>query len=253
MKQASPLQFFKPLKWLDGQPLLNVIEPYRQKTFMDALYSFDAIGRLVYNLVLCSRAKKNWKTADLVLAAIYKLLGWESTGGNQCYILANDLDQADDDLSLAKKLIESKDPKKLWLEPLNPLLNEELVIKQKVIERRDGKGFLEVLPAGDVIGSHGKTYLFAGFDENHGYKTWDLLEAMAHDPTRHDSVQWITSYASIYHRPGVPLFDLFARGKSGKDRRMYFSWYACRLLHRSGLCRSITRRESEPQPQVLGR
>lgn len=46
MKQASPLQFFKPLKWLDGQPLLNVIEPYRQKTFMDALYSFDAIGRL---------------------------------------------------------------------------------------------------------------------------------------------------------------------------------------------------------------
>src|SRR5262245_30049346 len=84
MKQASPLQFFKPLKWLDGQPLLNVIEPYRQKTFMDALYSFDAIGRLVYNLVLCSRAKKNWKTADLVLAAIYKLLCWESTGGNQC-------------------------------------------------------------------------------------------------------------------------------------------------------------------------
>src|SRR5215467_10590402 len=184
MKQASPLQFFKPLKWLDGQPLLNVIEPYRQKTFMDALYSFDAIGRLVYNLVLCSRAKKNWKTADLVLAAIYKLLCWESTGGNQCYILANDLDQADDDLSLAKKLIESKDPKKLWLEPLNPLLNEELVIKQKVIERRDGKGFLEVLPAGDVIGSHGKTYLFAGFDEIHGYKTWDCWKLW--HTTRHD-------------------------------------------------------------------
>ncbi len=226
MKQTSPLAFFKLLKWITGDPLINVIEDYRKQIFMDSLYSFDATGRPVHNLVLCGRAKKNWKTADLVLAALYKLLCWESTGGNQCYVLANDLDQADDDLSLAKKLIESRDPKTMWLKPLNPLLQDELVIKQRVIERKDGKGFLEILPAGDVIGSHGKTYLFAGFDEIHGYKTWDLLEAMAHDPTRHDSVQWITSYASIYHRPGVPLFDLFVRGKSGKDRRMYFSWYA---------------------------
>ena len=39
-------------------------------------------------------------------------------------------------------------------------------------------------------------------------------------------MQWITSYASIYHRPGVPLFDLFAAGKKGDDLRMFFSWYA---------------------------
>lgn len=226
MKQMSPLQFFKLLRWIDGSPLLDIVEPYRQKIFTEGLYSFDAAGRLVYNLILCGRAKKNWKTADLVLAALYKLLCWQSVAGNQCYILANDEDQADDDLSLAKKLVEARDPKTLWLKPLNRILNDELVIKQKVIERRDGRGFLEILPAGDVVGSHGKTYLFAGFDEIHGYKTWDILEALAHDPTRHDSIQWITSYASIYHRPGVPLFDLFARGKTGKDRRMYFSWYA---------------------------
>ena len=226
MKQTPPLQFFKLLRWVDGQPLLNVIEPYRRQIFTEALYSFDATGRSVYNLVLCGRAKKNWKTADLVLAALYKLLAWESVSGNQCYVLANDLDQANDDLALAKKLIESRDPKTLWLKPLNPLLNDELVIKQRLIERKDGKGFLEILPAGDVKGSHGKVYVFCGYDEIHGYKTWDLMEALALDPTRHDSIQWITSYASIYHRPGVPLFDLFARGKSGKDRRMYFSWYA---------------------------
>jgi hypothetical protein len=226
MKQMSPLAFFKLHKWIDGRPLLDVIEPYRQEIFTQALYSFDATQRPVYNLVLCGRAKKNWKTADLVLAALYKLLCWESVAGNQCYILANDLDQANDDLSLGKKLIESRDPKTLWMKPLNPILNDELVIKQRTIERKDGKGFLEILPAGDIKGSHGKVYLFCGFDEIHGYKTWDILEALAHDPTRHDSLQWITSYASIYHRPGVPLFDLFARGKSGKDRRMYFSWFA---------------------------
>src|SRR4029434_6467092 len=38
--------------------------------------------------------------------------------------------------------------------------------------------------------------------------------------------QWITSYASIFHRPGVPLFDLMAAGKKGQDPRMLFSWYA---------------------------
>jgi len=26
-----------------------------------------------------------------------------------------------------------------------------------VIERRDGKAFFEILPAGDIVGSHGKT------------------------------------------------------------------------------------------------
>src|SRR5262249_31772365 len=37
---------------------------------------------------------------------------------------------------------------------------------------------------------------------------------------------WLTSYASIYHRPGVPLFDLFQIGKNGSDARMLFNWYA---------------------------
>lgn len=192
---------------------------------MDALYTFDG-DRPRYNLVLAGRAKKNWKSADLILAALYKLVAAQSDAGNQCYLLANDADQANDNLSLCKKLIEQRDPKTLWLKALNPALNDTLVVKQKVIERKDGKGFLEILPAGDVVGSHGKTYLFCGFDEIHGYKTWDILEAMQLDPTRTDALVWITSYASIFHKPGVPLFDLFARGKAGKDRRMFFSWYA---------------------------
>jgi len=61
--------------------------------------------------------------------------------------------------------------------------------------------------------SDGKIYLFCGFDELHGYKTWDILEAMQGDPTRTDVMIWITSYASLYHKPDVRLFDLFAQGK----------------------------------------
>jgi hypothetical protein len=142
------------------------------------------------------------------------MLDDEGSGG-QCYLLANDEDQANDDLVLAKKIVGA-----------NPDLAALLSVKQKVIERRDGTGFLEILPARDVAGAHGKTYRFCGFDEIHGYRTWDLFEALAPDPTRSDSLQWITSYASIYHKPGVPLYDLMARGRAKTDARMLFSWYA---------------------------
>ncbi len=213
-KQIPPPKFFSKLKWLDGRPLSEVIEPYGQRIFQQALYTFDINGRPRFNLALVGRAKKNWKSADLILAALYRLLAWKSHAGNQCYILGNDLDQASDDLELAKKLIDA-----------NAILSNAVEVKQRVIERRDGQGFLEILPAGDVVGTHGKTYLFCGFDEIHGYKTWDLLEAMQLDPTT-DPLQWITSYASIHHKPGVPLLDLGKLGREAKDPRMLFSWYS---------------------------
>src|SRR5258705_1378258 len=95
-----------------------------------------------------------------------------------------------------------------------------------MIERRDGRGFLMILPAGDVSGSHGKTFRFAGWDEIHGYKSWDILEALQPDPHRPDVLQWVTTYASLYHRPGIPLYDMFQQGKAGTDPKMLFSWYA---------------------------
>ena len=204
------LAFFAKLKWLDGSPLIQTIEPYRSKLFTRALDSSQ------YNLVLAGRSKKNWKSTDLVLAALYCLLSdAPHSASNQCYILANDLDQAGDDLALAKLLLD-----------VNPVLSKHLIVKAKVIERRDGRGFLMILPAGDISGSHGKTYRFAGWDEIHGYKSWDLFEALQPDPHRRDALQWITSYASVYHRPGIPLYDWFQQGKLGSDPRMLFSWYA---------------------------
>ncbi len=73
---ASPLEFFGHLKWIDGRPLPEVVEPYRAQVFDEALYTFDDDGRPRYNLVLAGRAKKNWKSADLVLAAFYRFFAW---------------------------------------------------------------------------------------------------------------------------------------------------------------------------------
>ena len=150
-----------------------------------------------YNLILCGRAKKNWKSTDLILATFYRFLVWPSSAGNDCFLLANDEGQAADDLTLAKKLIAA-----------NPVLKREVIVKMKEIVRKDGRGTLAILPARDVMGAHGKTYLFVGFDEIHGYRDWSLFEALAPDPTRPDALTWIASYDTIWSTPGVPLFDL---------------------------------------------
>jgi hypothetical protein len=215
MNVIGPLDFFAHLSWLDGRPLLDTIDPYRRELLTEALFTFEADERPKYNLVLAGRGKKNWKSADLILAAFYRFFVWPSAAGNDCFLLASDEGQAADDLKLAKKTIAA-----------NPILAREVTIRAKVIERLDGRGELKILPAGDVGGSHGKTYLFVGFDEIHTHRTWDLLEALAPDPTRPDALTWITSYDTIYNAIGVPLYDLKRAGQAGSDPRMLFSWYS---------------------------
>src|SRR5262245_61632745 len=138
-RRVTSLDFFGALSWIDGAPLLNVIEPYRRRIF-EAVLDTER-----NNLALTGRAKKNWKSADLVLAALFCLVANDAPGGNQCYLLANDEGQAGDDLSLAKKLIAA-----------TPLLGERLVVRQKLIERADARGFLMILPAQNEAGTHGK-------------------------------------------------------------------------------------------------
>jgi hypothetical protein len=217
-RMTAPLgivAFFSKLRWLDGRPLLSVIEPYRLRLF-EQFFSRGEDDCLRFNLLLAGRAKKCWKSSDLILAATYCLASDPPAGYDaDRSLLANDGDQAGDDLALAKKLVKA-----------NAVLQEWLRVKRDVIERRDGRGFLEILPAGDVVGTHGKSRRFVGYDEIHGFRTWDIFEAMQPDPHRLDAQQWITSYASLFHRPGVPLFDLCQAGRAGSDPRMLFSWYA---------------------------
>jgi hypothetical protein len=211
----SPLDFFGRLLWLDGRALMDTIEPYRREFLMRALYTFRPDGTPLYNQVISGRAKKNWKSTDLILSAFYRMLCWASYQGNDAYILANDIGQAGDDLSLAKKLVA-----------VNPEIAAEVIVMDKEIRRRDGRGKMEILPSRDAVGQHGKTALFLGFDEIHGYRNWDLFEALAPDPTRPDTLTWITSYDTIFNSPGVPLFDLKKAALEGSDPRMLFQWYS---------------------------
>jgi len=212
---STSLEFYSALKWLDGRPLLDTMADYRRKLHTDALDTFDENGLPGYNFVLAGRAKKNDKSTDIALASLYKLVIPRSVQGNDGYLIANDEDQAGDDLDLIKKLIAT-----------NPSLKSALSVYKREIKRKDGRGTLRILPARDVVGLHGKQGNFLGYDEIHGYKNYDLFEALAPDPTRRDVLTWVSSYASIYSTPGIPIVDFYNTGKAGTDPRMLFSWYS---------------------------
>lgn len=201
------------------------MELYRQQLHTTRLYTFDEQGRRVYTSGLDGRGKKNHKTTDLVLTALYFFLAVESVQGNTCILVANDEDQANDDLGLTKKLITA-----------SPALAAEVDIQQKQIVRKDGQGLLRIVPARDAAGLHGKTYIFLGVDEMHAYKNYDVLEALSPDPHRTDYFILIATYASVFNSPGYPLYDYYSRGVAGfqgkaegADPRMHFSWYSADL------------------------
>ncbi len=215
--QIHPAKFFQLLKWIDGRNLWSVISPYNQQILIDVGYTFTEDGSPFYKRALWGRGKKNEKTLILVLHAMKQLLAWKAAGskGNQVYILASDLGQANDDLDLCKKLIR-----------VNPLLEAEVVMRANYIERRDGNGQIEILPAGDAAGLHGKSYLLLCFDELHTQRDYKVLEAMEMDRTRPDAQQVFASYASPYRHAGVPLNDMLKQDEAGTDPQLYVSWYS---------------------------
>jgi hypothetical protein len=209
--RVHPLKFLSLLKWLDKKPL--VVEPYRQHIFESVLWTFDDAGRLYYTMALLLRAKKNNKSLDAILAMLYALMTWKVPGGFIGRMVAFDEDQIAQNLDLLKKLIA-----------VNPIFADALVVKQKEIERKDCGGYCRIIPGRDVLGAHGGTSDFDVVDEIQTQKDWRLLEALAPDPSK-QTLQWITSYNSIFHRPLAPLFDLLKIAWAGTDAHMFFSYY----------------------------
>ena len=176
MKKRAPtvtsLAFFDKLRWLDGRPLLDTIKPYRREIFTKAFDTFDADGTPRYSLVLAGRGKKNHKTLDLVLAALFTLVIRRSVQGSDGYVLGNDADQA---ATICRW-------RKSWCAPI-PIWRARSSRWRRSYGCATVRAALQILPAKDIVGAHGKTASFVGFDEIHGYKTGRLLEALQPDPT----------------------------------------------------------------------
>lgn len=230
-----PFAFFERLVWLDGRPLMATIEPYRREIIERVLWTFDAEGAPQYNLALLGRAKKNFKSTDVILMLAYRFFVWPSDAGNDCFLVANDEDQAGDTLALLDKLVAR-----------NPILSREVDVQSKAIIRKDGKGSFRVLPSRDAAGEHGKTFLGLGLDEIWAYRNYNLIEALAPDPSRRDVLTVIASYAPVRDVPGMPLHDFFEIGKNGADPRMFFSWYSAKYCTDSAMADATPEQRANP-------
>ncbi|MDN5941450.1 MAG: terminase large subunit [Nitrospira sp.] len=209
--QIHILKFLALLFWLDGRPLLPLLPPVWIE-ILNEVFTFQDDGFLRFRRVLTMMGKKNLKSLMAMVLTLYFCMVWKAHGskGNQIYVLANDKDQASDDLTLLKKLV--------WC---NPVLLAGLTIKGDIVERKDGQGFIQILPAGDAIGMHGKSYLLAIFDEIHGMRNYDVLTAMELDRSRPDAMQVFCTYASLHRHAGVPLVDMLKQHEAGTDPRLY--------------------------------
>jgi len=196
---------------------MDCLMDYQLKEIEQAFWTFNQEGFPQYIRVLLGRGKKNGKTLTGVLIALWLCLVWKAIGkkGNQVFYIASDLGQANDDLDLTKKLVRC-----------NPVIRNEVTTKNNCIVLKNGNGFIEILPAGDVQGLHGKTYLAAIFDEFHTQKDYRVLEALELDRTRPDARQIFLSYASPYRHAGVPLVDMIKQNGAKTDPRLYVAWHA---------------------------
>ena len=215
-RQVPITDFIRPSWWIDGRPLLSVVEPYRKRILLESIDATEPDGATPkYNFIFTSRGKKCWKTADMLFAALHRLVAWKTPLGNDCLIVSFDIEQAGECLDLIKKLIRA-----------NPELSKRLTIRKNEVLRRDGKGFLRIISGRDTSGQHGKSFLFLGVNELHTQRDYNLLEGLQLDPHRPDAIMYLESYDTILRRPGVPMFDYAQKGKAGTDSRMFFSWFA---------------------------
>ncbi len=199
--------------WLDGRRMADVLMDFQKdilKTFLATIRREDQT--LWFKRGLIHIGKKNAKTLLLILSSMILLHTDKPHGRKGCQIIfiANDEDQADQNLDFAKKLYR-----------INPILLDEVQIKNSIIELKSGGGYIEVVACGDVDGLHGRSYRLMACDELHAQTDYRALEALELDPTRPDAQQLFASYSPLTPTPGTPIVDMLRQNQDGVDPRLF--------------------------------
>jgi Phage Terminase len=201
------------MRWLDGRTMASVLMPFQKdilKTYLSTIRSED--GALWYKRGLIHVAKKNAKTLLLILASMILLHTDKPLGRKGCQIIyvANDENQADENLDFTKKLYR-----------VNPMLLDEVVIRNNIIELKNGTGYIEIVASRNADALHGRSYRLLAFDELHAQADYRVLEALELDPTRPDAQQLFASYSPLTPKPGTPIVDLLRQHLDGVDPQLF--------------------------------
>jgi Phage Terminase len=199
--------------WLDGRKLADVLMPFQTgilKEFLGTVRVEDLA--LWYKRGLVHIGKKNAKTLLLILSSMILLHTDKPLGRKGCQIIyvASDENQADENLDFTKKLYR-----------VNPLLLDEVQIKNSIIELKSGGGYIEIVAAKNADSLHGRSYRLLAFDELHTQVDYRVLEALEIDPTRWDAQQLFASYSPLTPKPGTPIVDMLAQARDRLDPRLF--------------------------------
>lgn len=211
MKRVDIIKFLEDLFCLeDGKPI--ELETWqKEKILRPVFYDLDSEGKRKINLALCGLPKKNGKSTLAAGVVAYALLA-DSEPEPEIYSVAGDKDQAKIIFRQTCKAFER-----------SPLLRREVKTLKDTIERRDGKGFYQVLSA-DAPTAHGLNPHFVIWDELWNQRNYDLWEALTHSPARRQPLHLVTTYAGYDQYEGNLLWDLYQRGLKGEDSGMYLFW-----------------------------
>lgn len=210
MEAIDIKKYFKLHILEDGRTLADALEPWQKKKIIDPIfYDLDRHGHRKINLAVVYLPKKNYKSTMGSGIAGYGLLA-DGEPEPEIYGTAGSKDQA--------RIIFNQTAKAFQRSPI--LLNQ-VDIYRDVIERKDKKGFYRVLSS-DAPLQHGLNPHFVIWDEIWNQPNYGLWEALTHSPARKQPLHYVTSYVGYTPWEGQLWYDLFLRGKHGRDKKMHF-------------------------------
>jgi len=182
----NDIVLFAEEQWIDRTAERPIVLMPHQKRFLRHVLTRDADGRFPYVTIIDSQVKKSGKTELAALVTLWVAL--TEPGLPECYVLANDLEQAQARSFAAIKQVIQR----------NPILRAECKVAQRRIILPSG-GFIEALPS-DYAGGAGANPTMTTWDELWAYRSESsmrLFEEFTPVPTRKNSIRWIATYAGF--------------------------------------------------------
>lgn len=193
-----------------GHPFL--LEPFQQDILKELFGTVSKDGRRWYREALIGLARKNGKSELAAGIALYMLLA-DGEYAPEVYSVAGDRKQASLVFNTAADMVNA-----------SPMLRAACRVYRggKVIEVRENNGIYRALSA-DADLQHGLNPSCAIIDEYHVHRNSEQYEAMRTGMAARENPLTLTISTAGGVKRGA-LWDLYSRGMSGEDPRMYTYW-----------------------------
>lgn len=217
---SQMLEARDPVLWIDNHIKKNELGHTftlfdHQRDILRLMFPFDSNGILPYDTLLYSAPKKSGKTSLNAILTLWWSMTQEYAG--ECYVVANDLEQAQARVFNSIVRLLRHNPE---IDPLVVTTSSEIRLSNETV--------IKALSANYATAA-GSNHSWVSYDELWAYvseRNQRLWEEMTAVPTRRNSVRFISTYAG-YECESTLLWDLYRQGvdtdehKEGQGIRLH--------------------------------